>query len=150
MSALIRLPLKFLELKFDTQMLDPTPEEDIIEVLMNQQNSLPLPRAPTPAPLSRAELSLKALSADMDALMARLESVPSLEAARIVLPGSRQDDEDCTRTVTKGTARLLGDEQWDDWLPGKNQSVWVRSSFHMEVLFCSLIMLGCCAPELTQ
>ena len=86
----------------------------------------------------------------MDALMARLESVPSLEAAHVVLPGSRQDDEDCTRTITKGTGRLLGDEQWDDWLPGKNQSVWVRSSFYMEVLFCSLIMLGCCAPELTQ
>ncbi len=145
MSTLTRLPLKFLDLKFNTQTLDPTPETDIMEIMMNQQNGLPPPRAPTPALLTLAELSLRALGTDIDALVARLKSIPSLEVARIVLPGSRKEGADYTRTITKGTACLLGDEQWDDWLPGKNQSVWVRLSPSVRAVFCSLTGLGSCA-----
>ncbi|KAM5530678.1 hypothetical protein V8D89_015650 [Ganoderma adspersum] len=125
-STLVRLPLRSLDLRFDTQGLDPTPEPDLMETLMCRQRGRPEPPAPTPAPLTPAERSLRTLRTDMDAIVGRLESIPSLEAALVMLPSSRGggDSDDYTRKVTKGTVGLVGDEQWEDWLPGKNQSVW--------------------------
>ena len=73
---------------------------------------------------------MKAL--DMDALLARLESMPSLEAAHVVLPFSRYDGDyqwkGHDRAITKGTSHLAGGEQWDSWIPGKNWIVVVRLS----------------------
>ena len=123
-STLVRLPLKSLELRFDTRGLDPTPEPDPLEAVMCRQRGLPIPPVPIPAPLTPAEHSLRALGAEMDALVARLESVPSLETALVVLPSSRSEGDNCTRKILKGTVDLVGDDQWEDWLPGKNQSVW--------------------------
>ena len=75
----------------------------------------------TPAPLCLAELSLRTL--DMDAIVARLEAIQSLEAAHVALPDSRYDDgnewKGHERTVVKGTSHLPGSEQWYRWVPGK-------------------------------
>ncbi|KAM5542676.1 hypothetical protein V8D89_003637 [Ganoderma adspersum] len=103
-SALTRLPLKFLQLKFFTRDLDPTYSA--------------IPASPTEAECTLLEL-------DMDKLIARLEAIPSLEAAHFVLPSSRGgygfrwDDHD--RTITKGASRLAGPEQWESWYPGTNR-----------------------------
>ncbi|KAM5542688.1 hypothetical protein V8D89_003649 [Ganoderma adspersum] len=123
MSALAGLPLKFLELRFETHGLDPTLEEPgDFERMIAHCKGLPEPPEPVPAPLTPAELSLETL--DMDALVARLETIPSLEAAHVVLPASRYEG-DChhDRMISKGGSRLGGREQWESWTPGKNQLV---------------------------
>ncbi len=133
-STLAGLPLRFLELKFETSDLDPTPPKPsaIFQRMISQQCGLPRePPAPVPAPLTPAELSLQTL--DMDALIARLKAIPSLEAVHVVLPSSRDgggcDWKSHGRTIAKGTSRLAGREQWESWLPGKNQFVFVCLSF---------------------
>ncbi|KAI1783168.1 hypothetical protein LXA43DRAFT_904125 [Ganoderma leucocontextum] len=111
-SALAHLRLKFLELRFHTYDLDPTPSgPSTLKRMMCRQQGLPEPPEPIPAPLTPAEVSLNAL--DMDALIARLESIPSLGAALVVLPSSRHggDWKDHERTITKGASRLAGREQ---------------------------------------
>ena len=126
-SALACLPsLKFLELRFETHGLDPTPEEPSeFDLMIAHRKGLPEPPEPIPAPLTPAELSLETL--DMDVLVARLEAIPSLEAAHVVLPASRYES-DChhDRMVSKGGSRLGGREQWESWTPGKNRLVLVR------------------------
>ncbi|KAI1782463.1 hypothetical protein LXA43DRAFT_1143633 [Ganoderma leucocontextum] len=114
-SALAGLPLKFLKLKFETYDLDPTlPGPRDFERMVYHQKGLP-------EPLTPAELSLMTL--DTDALVARLESIPSLEAAHVVLPSSRYEGDwkGRERTITKGTWCLAGREQWQSWIPGKNR-----------------------------
>ena len=123
------LPLKFLE----PDGLEPKPEgPSPYERMLAREKGLPEPPEPTPMPFTPAELSLQAL--DMDRLIARLEAIPSLDAAHIVVPGSRYRG-DCDwkghdRTITKGTSRLAGHEQWESWIPGKNRvQELVRPSF---------------------
>ncbi|KAM5542693.1 hypothetical protein V8D89_003654 [Ganoderma adspersum] len=133
-SSLTSLPLKFLELRFETFHLDLTPPEpSVFDFMVHQQKGLPEPPAPVPAPLTPAELSLKAL--DMDALIARLASMPSLEAAHIVFSGSRYEVDSQwrghDRTIMKGTSCLAGGKQWESWIPGKNRIVLV----HLPVCF---------------
>ncbi|KAM5540751.1 hypothetical protein V8D89_005584 [Ganoderma adspersum] len=87
--TMTNLPLEFLELTFVTGRLNLTlPKPTAHDHVISQRNGLPQPRAPLPssAPLSLAELSLQSLN--MDALIAHLESMPSLEAAHVVLPSS--------------------------------------------------------------
>ncbi|PIL30616.1 hypothetical protein GSI_07317 [Ganoderma sinense ZZ0214-1] len=107
-SALTSLPLKFLELEFVTSDLNPTPPE------------------PT---LTPAELSLQSLN--MDALVARLESMQSLQAAHVLLRSSHHggdsDWKGYERTITKGTECLAGWEQWESWVFGKNGLVLSQS-----------------------
>lgn len=68
----------------------------------------------------------------MDALVARLASMPSLETPHVVLPSSRYDGDyqwkGHDRVITMGTSRLAGGEQWDSWIFGKNWIVVVRLS----------------------
>ena len=75
----------------------------------------------SPAPLTPAEVSLNCL--DVDALMTRLESISSLEAALVVLHGSRPGVANFERSIEKGSSRLAGTEQWYSWLPGKTPFV---------------------------
>ncbi|KAI1783163.1 hypothetical protein LXA43DRAFT_1047765 [Ganoderma leucocontextum] len=125
-STLTCLRLKFLQLRFDTDNLDPTPmTKNVFERMMCLRHGLPEPPELTPVPLTPAELSLNSL--DMDALMGRLESIPSLEAALVVLPSSRDEGDIVERTITKGTSRLAGEEQWRHWLPsGKNPNPFLQ------------------------
>ncbi|PIL30623.1 hypothetical protein GSI_07325 [Ganoderma sinense ZZ0214-1] len=114
-SALTSLPLKFLELGFETSSLDPTPRKaTIIDRIRAQRQGLPEPPVPTPTPLTPAELSLQSL--EMDTLIDRLESMPSLQAARVVVLSSRDGGhhgwEGHERTIKKGTSQLAGREQW--------------------------------------
>ncbi|KAI1783176.1 hypothetical protein LXA43DRAFT_904150 [Ganoderma leucocontextum] len=142
-SALVGLPLKFLELKFETYGLDPTPTEPSdFERMVRRQKGLPEPPTPEPDPLTPAELSLMTL--DMDALIARLESIPSLEAAHVVLPSSRYEGDwkGHERTITKGMSRLAGREQWQSWIPGKNDVDVVCLCFAPRLCFFSLINPG--------
>ncbi|KAI1782460.1 hypothetical protein LXA43DRAFT_1104016 [Ganoderma leucocontextum] len=97
--ALACLPLKSLKMRFETHGLDPTPR---------MAASTRPARTASRAPLTPAEVSLNAL--DMDALVARLDSIPSREAALGVIPNSR-DSEVYERTITKATSRLAGHEQ---------------------------------------
>ena len=132
MSAVACLHLRFLRLRFDTGNLDPTQTTyhfgEIDEMTPGRQRPLYPPNDPAPAPLTPAELSLNSL--DMDALMGRLESIPSLEAALILLPSSRRGEPNFERTITKGTSRLAGQEQWQSWLHGKHRFVIeVHSAF---------------------
>ncbi|PIL30611.1 hypothetical protein GSI_07312 [Ganoderma sinense ZZ0214-1] len=122
-STLAGLSLKFLELRFVTRDLDPTPESPgDLERMMARQRGLPEPPDPTPAPLTPAELSLQTL--DMDVLISRLEAMPSLEAAHVVLHGSRYCGwEGHDRTISKGGAWLAVREQWESWIPGMNRIV---------------------------
>ncbi|KAM5542672.1 hypothetical protein V8D89_003633 [Ganoderma adspersum] len=119
-SSLGRVPLKFLELSFDTHQLDPTPRPNkfLIEVLR-----LPEPPEPTPAPLTPAELSLNAL--DTNVLVTRMaDSLTTLEAAHVVVLGSpRRGVESFERTVVKGTSQVPGSEQWHSW-SGNDGFLW--------------------------
>ncbi|PIL30606.1 hypothetical protein GSI_07307 [Ganoderma sinense ZZ0214-1] len=124
-SALGRLPLKFLKLRFHTHHLDPTPPTPSkIKRQMCAQRGLPEPPDPIPAPLTRAELSLKAL--DMDALVTRMaESLTGLEAARVTMPRfPRRGGDMFEKRIVKGTSPVPGREQWRSWTPGKNDFVW--------------------------
>lgn len=121
------MPLRFLELSFDTHQLDPTPRADnfLIDVL-----SLPKPPEPTPAPLTPAELSLNAL--DMNALVTRMaDSIATLEAAHVVMVGSpNRGVESFEKTITKGMSLVPRREQWHSWT-GNDSFLWVRlHSFH--------------------
>nr|VWP01456.1 Carnitine acetyl transferase [Ganoderma boninense] len=114
-AVLTGLPLKFLELRFETSSLDATPRKaTAIDRIRARRQGLPEPPAPTPTPLTPGELSLQNL--DMDGLIDRLESMPSLEAAHVVILGSRDGDHDDwnghERTITKGTSHLAGRDQW--------------------------------------
>ena len=128
-SALIRLPLKFLQLEFFTRDLNPTPDPpEEWEREYARYRGRPEPRDPMPASPTEAEYTL--LELDMDKLIARLEAIPSLEAAHVVLPcsrggnGFRWDDHD--RTITKGASRFAGPEQWESWYSGTNRYVSLR------------------------
>ncbi len=121
MSTLTCMHLKFLQLRFDAPDLDLTPTtKRAYEEMMRLLPDLPgKPPGLASAPLNQAEHPLASL--DMDVLVARLESIPSLEAALVVLPGSRSGGENTERTITKGTSCLAGREQWRSWLHGKNR-----------------------------
>ena len=63
----------------------------------------------------------------MDALIARLEAMPALQAAHVLVHSSRSEDDYAwkghERTIAKGTSRLAGGEQWESWTRGKNEFV---------------------------
>nr|VWO98448.1 Histone acetyltransferase type B catalytic subunit (EC [Ganoderma boninense] len=123
-SALSRLPLKFLKLRFYTHDLDPTPmPPSQFRRQLCALRGLPEPPVPVPAPLTAAELSLLAL--DMDALVTRtFASLTELEAARVTMPRfPRRGGETFKKKIVKGT-HVPGREQWRSWPPGKNEFVW--------------------------
>ncbi|PIL30601.1 hypothetical protein GSI_07302 [Ganoderma sinense ZZ0214-1] len=123
-SALTALRLKFLALRFDTPDLDLSPMEKYALELSVRLCEYLLPMAGNfqtmRAPLDTAKLLS---SLDVDALVARLESIPSLEAALVVLPGSGTGGEKVEKTITIGTSPLPGWEQWRRWLHDKNRFV---------------------------
>ncbi len=102
--ALALLPLKFLELRFYSHDLNPTPRR--------AQPGLP---EPIPAPLTSAELSVNAL--DLDFLVAHVaESLATLEAAHVaVLCYPCRGGQMFEKTITKGKSSLGGCKQWCSW-----------------------------------
>ncbi|KAM5542670.1 hypothetical protein V8D89_003631 [Ganoderma adspersum] len=124
-EALGVLPLRFLQLRFHTYDLDPTPRRPgSLQRRLYVQQGLPEPPEPVPAPLTPAELSLNAL--DVDVLVTRMEeSVRTLEVAQIIMPRSRRGGETFEKTIMKGTSLMPGREQWHSWIPGKNRFVWL-------------------------
>ena len=107
------LPFKLLELKFEADGLEPTRKGPSgFGPMLTRQDGLLEPPEPTPVPFTPAELSLQAL--DMDGLVARLEAISSLDAAHVVVPGSRYrggcDWKGHERTITKGAPRVAGHE----------------------------------------
>ena len=127
-STLTRLELKFLELTFDSRDLDPASRpQNIFYWMMSRRRGMSESPNHSPAPLTPAEVSLNCL--DVDALMTRLESISSLEAALVVLHGSRPGVENFERSIEKGSSRLAGLEQWHSWLPGKTPFVQARLYF---------------------
>lgn len=87
-------------------MPNKTPRGRIISPLNGLSGSRALFPAPTLGP---AELSLKNL--DMDALIARLESMPSLEVAHVVVCSSRYEGdyqwEGHDRTITRDRSCMV-------------------------------------------
>ncbi|PIL30602.1 hypothetical protein GSI_07303 [Ganoderma sinense ZZ0214-1] len=120
-STLAGLQLNFLELTFDVNNIDPAArEEAILEELLRHRRGTKMPefREQGTALLTPAEYSLNYL--DVDELIARIESIPSLEAALVMLHSSRRGVKKFERAIAKGSSRLAGPEQWRSWLPGKD------------------------------
>ncbi|KAM5542664.1 hypothetical protein V8D89_003625 [Ganoderma adspersum] len=116
-SALTGLRLKFLALRLGIPDLGMTSVEK--GAFKEAMGCFPWQHLPTLAPLNPAAFSPNS----MNALVARLESIPSLDAALIVFPSADSEGEEIEnlKMITKGTSRLAGHEQWESWLHDENR-----------------------------
>lgn len=99
------MPLKYIELKFDLDQLDPIPEP-----FRKKWSTQGLPTSAVF--LTLAERSLKTL--DMDTLVTRMvDSLTTLETAHVVVLGSpHRGVESFERTIAKGALQMPESEQW--------------------------------------